>query len=46
MLTSGGVVHPDADFECMGVLMEHTQDVKSIAWHPREEVRMSPSTNR
>lgn len=29
---------PDADFECMGVLMEHSQDVKAIAWHPREEV--------
>lgn len=22
----------------MGVLMEHTQDVKCVAWHPREEV--------
>lgn len=34
-----GIVHPDADFECMGVLMEHTQDVKCVAWHPIEEVR-------
>lgn len=32
-------VHPDSDFECMGVLMEHTQDVKCVAWHPSEEVR-------
>ena len=32
------VVHPDADFECMGVLMEHSQDVKCVAWHPKEEV--------
>ncbi|EMD34759.1 hypothetical protein CERSUDRAFT_125316 [Gelatoporia subvermispora B] len=32
-------VHPDSDFECMGVLMEHTQDVKCVAWHPHEEVR-------
>src|ERR1700731_3102915 len=31
-------VHPDSDFECMGVLMEHTQDVKCVAWHPTEEV--------
>ena len=31
-------VQPDADFECMGVLMEHTQDVKCVAWHPSEEV--------
>lgn len=22
----------------MGVLMEHTQDVKTVAWHPTEEV--------
>ncbi|THH04942.1 hypothetical protein EW146_g10040 [Bondarzewia mesenterica] len=29
----------DQDFECMGVLMEHTQDVKAVAWHPKEEVR-------
>lgn len=31
-------VHPDSDFDCMGVLMEHSQDVKSVAWHPTEEV--------
>lgn len=31
-------MHPDADFECMGVLMEHSQDVKCVAWHPKEEV--------
>lgn len=31
-------VHPDSDFECMGVLMEHSQDVKCVAWHPKEEV--------
>lgn len=34
------LVQPDSDFECMSVLMEHTQDVKCIAWHPKEEVRM------
>ena len=32
------LAQPDADFECMGVLMEHTQDVKCVAWHPSEEV--------
>ena len=32
------LVQPDADFECMGVLMEHSQDVKCVAWHPTEEV--------
>ena len=36
------LVQPDADFECMGVLMEHTQDVKCVAWHPTEEVNHLP----
>jgi len=31
-------VQPDAEFECMGVLLEHSQDVKCVAWHPSEEV--------
>lgn len=31
-------MQPDADFECMSVMMEHTQDVKCVAWHPKEEV--------
>lgn len=31
-------VKPDAEFECMGVLMTHSQDVKCVAWHPTEEV--------
>jgi WD40 repeat protein len=30
---------PDGEFECAAVLMEHTQDVKAVAWHPREDVR-------
>lgn len=33
-------VQPDADFECIAVMMDHTQDVKTIAWHPKEEVRV------
>jgi WD40 repeat protein len=36
------LVQPDADFECMGVLMEHSQDVKCVAWHPSEEVKCLP----
>lgn len=32
-------VQPDSDFECLSVMMEHSQDVKSVAWHPKEEVR-------
>jgi len=31
-------VLPEADFECMSVLIEHLQDVKSVAWHPRKGV--------
>ena len=31
-------VKPDADFECMSVMMEHSQDVKCVAWHPTDEV--------
>jgi cytosolic iron-sulfur protein assembly protein CIAO1 len=33
------LVHPDSDFECLAVMMEHTQDVKSVTWHPAEEVK-------
>jgi hypothetical protein len=42
------LAQPDADFECMGVLMEHTQDVKCVAWHPTEEVNrfFPPSLQR
>lgn len=36
-------VQPDSDFECLSVMIEHTQDVKSLAWHPREEVRAKNS---
>lgn len=31
-------VHPDSEFDCLSVLMEHSQDVKTVAWHPKEEV--------
>lgn len=38
-------VKPDSEFEIVDVKMEHTQDVKCVAWHPSEEVRLflSPS---
>lgn len=29
----------DAEFECVAVMMDHTQDVKQVVWHPTEEVR-------
>ena len=28
----------DGEFECVAVLQEHTQDVKSVKWHPNQEV--------
>ncbi|WFC98109.1 glycerol kinase [Malassezia yamatoensis] len=31
-------VEPDSEFECLSVMMEHSQDVKVVAWHPREEL--------
>ena len=34
-------VQPDSDFECLSVLIEHTQDVKFVTWHPHEEVRIA-----
>ncbi|WFD07627.1 Cytosolic iron-sulfur protein assembly protein [Malassezia vespertilionis] len=30
-------VQPDSEFECLSVMMEHSQDVKAVAWHPHEE---------
>lgn len=39
-------VQPDSDFECMGVLMTHTQDVKCVAWHPTEEVTSPPFSSQ
>lgn len=29
---------PDEDFECLAVLMDHTQDVKHVTFSPNEEV--------
>jgi WD40 repeat protein len=31
------------EFECVSVCRGHTQDVKSVVWHPREEVPQSRS---
>ena len=30
---------PDEDFECLAVLMDHSQDVKHVTFSPTEEVR-------
>ena len=35
------LVKPGEDDECLSVLMDHTQDVKCVAWHPTEEVSLS-----
>ncbi|GAA5890572.1 hypothetical protein JCM8208_004919 [Rhodotorula glutinis] len=32
-----------ADFECLAVLMEHSQDVKCVKWHPTDELLASAS---
>ncbi|GJJ10550.1 hypothetical protein Clacol_004777 [Clathrus columnatus] len=37
------LVQPDAEFECLGVLMHHTQDIKHVAWHPKEQILASAS---
>ena len=37
-LTLLRLVQPGGEFECLSVLVEHSQDVKSIVWHPFEEV--------
>lgn len=35
----GCVAVGPAEFECLAVLMEHSQDVKCVTWHPNEEVQ-------
>jgi WD40 repeat protein len=34
---------PENEFECASVLTQHTQDVKRVQWHPREEICASCS---
>jgi WD40 repeat protein len=34
---------PDSEFEVLSVLMEHSQDVKSVRWHPTKEILASAS---
>ncbi len=31
----------DNEFECVAVIHSHTQDVKSVHWHPSKEVQIS-----
>jgi len=33
-------VDEDDDFECAGVLTNHSQDVKDVSWHPTDEVSL------
>lgn len=37
------IVQAEAEFDCLSVLMEHSQDVKTVAWHPKEELLASAS---
>lgn len=32
------LVEEDQEFECVGVLHEHSQDVKKVKWHPIDSV--------
>ena len=36
-------VDDDADYECASVLSSHTQDVKSVKWHPHKDTLLSTS---
>ncbi len=33
----------DGEFECIAVLHGHSQDVKSVLWHPQQELLFSAS---
>ena len=37
------VAEEDDEFECLAVLQDHTQDVKSVSWHPSEPILASCS---
>jgi cytosolic iron-sulfur protein assembly protein CIAO1 len=37
------IADEDDEFECLAVLQEHTQDVKSVNWHPTEPILASCS---
>jgi len=37
------LVDEEDEFECLAVLQEHTQDVKSVTWHPSEPIVASCS---
>ena len=36
-------VDDDDDYECASVLSSHTQDVKSVSWHPHKDTLVSTS---
>lgn len=36
-------IDDDDDYECASVLSSHTQDVKSVSWHPHKDTLMSTS---
>ncbi|XP_022096673.1 probable cytosolic iron-sulfur protein assembly protein CIAO1 isoform X3 [Acanthaster planci] len=37
------VDHEEDDYQCVGVLSVHTQDVKNVCWHPYKEILASCS---
>lgn len=34
------VLEDGEEYECASVLLHHTQDVKSVQWHPKEPVNL------
>src|SRR5262249_25080500 len=41
--TKLNIADDDDEFECLAVLQDHTQDVKSVSWHPSEPILASCS---
>ena len=41
--STDGAADEEDEFECLAVLQEHTQDVKSLTWHPTEPILASCS---
>ena len=38
-----GGAEAERDFECVSICAQHSQDVKSVRWHPSEDVLFSAS---
>lgn len=36
-------MQPDSDFECLAVMLNHSQDVKTLSFHPHQDILASAS---